>query len=60
MSQNEEKIEFELMKLVTMIKQKMNVKGEFFEFRFSGMILGLVVTAAAFFVYFLCATKVGW
>jgi hypothetical protein len=52
MSQNEEKIEFELMKFLTMIKQKMNVKGEFFEFRFSGMILGLVGTAAAFFVNF--------
>ncbi len=52
MSQNEEKIEFELMKFLTMIKQKMNVKGEFFEFRFSGMIFGLGVTAAAFFVNF--------
>ncbi|MBK8349109.1 MAG: hypothetical protein IPL08_16390 [Saprospiraceae bacterium] len=43
------------MKFLIMIKQKMNVKGEFFEFRFSGMILGLVVTAC--FDSFLYKTK---
>ncbi len=35
-----------------MIKRTMNLKGEIFGFRFSGMILGLGVTALIFFVSF--------
>ncbi len=52
MSQNKEKIENEIKKFIIKFKRYTNLKGEFFEFRFSGMILGLGVTALIFFVSF--------
>jgi hypothetical protein len=52
MSQNKEKIENEITKFLIKFKRCTNIKGEFFEFRFSGIILGLGGTALIFFVSF--------